>query len=550
MQKKLKLSALSLALLGMSNLAIAATPTAVTDNGNDGNVAANSIDDDPTFSTRWSANGNDGSQWLRYDFGSSTTLSGLKIAFYKGDQRQTYFKIQSSDDGSSWTTQVDASSSGSSGSTTSLEIFDFSSNVTARYFRIQGFGNTSNTWNSITDVEFSDATSPGGTTNVPAKIQAENYSDFYDTTSGNTGGQYRADNVDIQNTSDADGGYNVGWIKAGEWLEYPIFVSSAGEFKADIRLASLRSTGQFDVIVDGNNLGSISVTNTGGWQNWTTQSISLGNLSKGNHTIRLEVTGSDFNLNWLDITKVSTPTTGFDWDGWKVTLPVNGDTYYDDGNTSSAAEISPANCTQEVFDEDLSNSYFWSDSEGLHFKVPMNLDGKTPNTSYIRSELRELYNWTPCESTSGANWSYGGDHTLNATVRIDNYNPSSPKVVIGQIHGHDISYATIKLHWEGDNKPIRVIYNETPSSSTPQSVNLGYVDSSGFFDYSIKMTNTGIELSAGGVTETITFGNELSNDWKDADFYFKAGLYPQEKPSSSSTNVYQATFSKVEVIHD
>ena len=100
--------------------------------------------------------------------------------------------------------------------------------------------------------------------------------------------------------------------------------------------------------------------------------------------------------------------------------------------------------------------------------------------------------------------------------------------MVGQIHGHDISYATIKLHWEGDSKPVRVIYNATPNSSTPNNVYLGYVDSSDFWEYTIKMTNSGIELSAGGVTETITFGNELSNDWKNADFYFKAGLYPQQ----------------------
>ena len=245
----------------------------------------------------------------------------------------------------------------------------------------------------------------------------------------------------------------------------------------------------------------------------------------------------------------STGSTEFDWDGWKVTMPVNGETYYNDGNTSSAAELLPSGCSEETFDSSLSNDYFWSDSEGLHFKVPMNLDGKTPNTSYIRSELRELYNWSPCDSTSTANWSYGGDHTLEATLRIDDYNKSSTKVVVGQIHGHDIDYATIKLHWEGDDKPIRVIYNEKPSSSSSEDVDLGYVDSSGFWSYTIKMTDDGIELTAGGVTKTLEFGDELSNDWKDEDFYFKAGLYPQEKPDEDSDDVYEATFSDVVVSH-
>jgi hypothetical protein len=245
----------------------------------------------------------------------------------------------------------------------------------------------------------------------------------------------------------------------------------------------------------------------------------------------------------------------FDWDGWKVTLPVNGDTYYDDGNTSSAAEVQPMDeennekCTNDVFNEDLENDYFWSDSEGLHFRVPMNMDGLTPNTDYIRSELRELYNWSPCETTSDANWSYGGDHTLEATLRMDDYNDDSTKVVIGQIHGDDIDFATIKMHWEGDEKPIRVIYNETPDEKSAESVYLGYVDASDFFSYTIKMTDTGIELTAGGVTETLEFGEELDDAWTDEKFYFKAGLYPQEEPDDDSSDVYEATFSSVTVSH-
>src|SRR5262245_55870852 len=40
--------------------------------------------------------------------------------------------------------------------------------------------------------------------------QAENYNAYYDTTAGNSGGAFRNDNVDIQPTTDAGGGYNVG----------------------------------------------------------------------------------------------------------------------------------------------------------------------------------------------------------------------------------------------------------------------------------------------------------------------------------------------------
>jgi len=65
----------------------------------------------------------------------------------------------------------------------------------------------------------------GGTPiGLPGKIQAEDYAEggqgiaYYDKTSGNSGGQYRSDDVDIYT---GDGGYVVyGSSKGGEWLKF------------------------------------------------------------------------------------------------------------------------------------------------------------------------------------------------------------------------------------------------------------------------------------------------------------------------------------------
>src|SRR5262245_20799614 len=57
---------------------------------------------------------------------------------------------------------------------------------------------------------------------LPARIEAEDFdagpngSAYFDTTAGNAGGEYRNTDVDIQ--SCAEGGYNIGWSRAGEWL--------------------------------------------------------------------------------------------------------------------------------------------------------------------------------------------------------------------------------------------------------------------------------------------------------------------------------------------
>jgi hypothetical protein len=75
---------------------------------------------------------------------------------------------------------------------------------------------------------------------VPGTIQAEDFNDagFWDSTPGNSGNSYRATDVDIERTTDAGGGFNIGWIEAGEWQEYTITVAAAGYYDFSVRVAS------------------------------------------------------------------------------------------------------------------------------------------------------------------------------------------------------------------------------------------------------------------------------------------------------------------------
>ena len=132
-------------------------------------------------------------------------------------------------------------------------------------------------------------------------IQAEDYTAFSDTTAGNTGGQYRADNVDIEATTDSGGGYNVGWIDAGEWLTYNATVSTSGTYTVSYRVASQSGGGsiQLEAAGGGAAFGSINVPSTGGWQSWQTISHSV-NLAAGQN-IALVAQAGGFNLNWIQI---------------------------------------------------------------------------------------------------------------------------------------------------------------------------------------------------------------------------------------------------------
>ncbi|WP_084734849.1 polysaccharide lyase family 7 protein [Actinophytocola xinjiangensis] len=129
--------------------------TGVRASGDDGNVPANTLDND--LDTRWSDEG-DG-VWIEYDLGSARTVGSVSLAWHKGDERTSSFEIRLSADGSSWTTVL--SRRDTSGATLELENHDFADR-SARYVRIVGHGNPVNDWTSITETTVNAADGGGG----------------------------------------------------------------------------------------------------------------------------------------------------------------------------------------------------------------------------------------------------------------------------------------------------------------------------------------------------------------------------------------------------
>jgi hypothetical protein len=130
--------------------------SAVTASANDGNVPSNAVDNN--FSTRWSASG-DG-QWLQLDLGSTRAVGSLRIAFYNGNARRASFDVQVATTCCSAFTTI--WSGQSSGTTTNEQTFDIP-DVSARYIRYLGHGNSVNLWNSLTEVSVFAAGTVGPT---------------------------------------------------------------------------------------------------------------------------------------------------------------------------------------------------------------------------------------------------------------------------------------------------------------------------------------------------------------------------------------------------
>ena len=153
----------------------------------------------------------------------------------------------------------------------------------------------------------------GGTARaVPGTIQAEDYDvggegiAYHDLVAGNELGAYRTDSVDIEATTDVDGGYQIGYSGDGEWLEYTVNVAATGSYSVDARVASANAM-QFHLYVDGADVATVDAPATGtGWTTWTTVRKSGISLTAGQHVLRFAFSSPGFCLNWLRFTETAT----------------------------------------------------------------------------------------------------------------------------------------------------------------------------------------------------------------------------------------------------
>jgi beta-galactosidase len=110
-----------------------------------------------------------------------------------------------------------------------------------------------------------------------------------------------------ETTADTGGGLNVGWIRPGDWLSYAnVDFGSTSPASVLTRIASgTTASGTIQYRLDsatGPIIASVPVSNTGGWQNWTTAATALSGSATGMHTVFVTFTGAggDFaNINWF-----------------------------------------------------------------------------------------------------------------------------------------------------------------------------------------------------------------------------------------------------------
>ena len=114
--------------------------------------------------------------------------------------------------------------------------------------------------------------------------------------------------VRTENTSDAGGGQNIGYLANDDWARYGRVDFGEGADEVTARLASaVDSEGQLEVrldAVDGPLVASVPMENTGGWQSWESVDVPLTETVTGVHDLYLRVanepSGQEIgNINWL-----------------------------------------------------------------------------------------------------------------------------------------------------------------------------------------------------------------------------------------------------------
>jgi len=362
----------------------------VTASADDGNVAANTIDGN--LATRWSAKG-DG-QWILYDLGNSYTLSELQIAWYKGDQRQASFDVYSGNDINNLSNTFSGTSSGTS---LNLESYDISGNV-ARYVKIIGHGNSSNTWNSITETKILGTSSnSGGDTTPPA---------------------------DVSNlkATPSDGSVSLSWTNPQD-----------------------------------NDFNHVVISYSGGSQTTSATSANITGLTNGNSYTFTVVAYDNTGNASQGVSVTSTPSaTIYPSDiipgltHWKVALPVdsNGndssnETDYHNRNTNAWEVYNLTNFEyQPYFDAINSEVVFRAHCAGA----------TTSGSKYPRSELRQL--------VGGGNnyWSVNKHQYLQVELRVTHTPVEKPEVCMTQIHGPQNEPLRVQYH---ASKGLYLVWNES-----------------------------------------------------------------------------------------
>lgn len=181
-----------------------------------------------------------------------------------------------------------------------------------------------NTSNSVLVTVGNQMPYNGTASAIPGTIEAGNYDTFeggkgqniaYLDLSPANAGDYRMDeSVDCLNVTSE--GATVGWIDAGEWLEYTVNVAESGLYSFAFRYASGNANGggPFRLELDGQTISeniAVPSTSTTVWTVWATKTVNDIPLRAGKHVLRMAFSSGEFNIGKMTFTKTGQMTNSY-----------------------------------------------------------------------------------------------------------------------------------------------------------------------------------------------------------------------------------------------
>ena len=340
---------------------------------------------------------------------------------------------------------------------------------------------------------------------IPGIIEAGDYDVFeggvgqnitYVDSSQNNEGDYRTDEY-VDATNDTSEGKTLGWITAGEWLEYSIDVQTPGKYNLEIRYASgnLSGGGPFYLEIDGVKISpDINLSHTNGWGNWASKTINNIAFTSGEHILRLVATNGEFNLGKLNFTYTSpldyVPPIANAGENVVVIIPET--TAILDGVLSNDPEEEALTYLWEQiygpstisFDDTALVSPSISNLEEGIYKIKLTVsDGTYTANSDVLVLVQQTSNSNPTVNisspTENQSFAQGSDITISASASDLNGTISKVEFYDGAIKLGEDTVSPYMYTWEnpnvGDHKIKAIVTDNDAGEGTSQIVNITVV---------------------------------------------------------------------------
>ncbi|HTJ51095.1 MAG TPA: carbohydrate-binding protein, partial [Cyclobacteriaceae bacterium] len=167
----------------------------------------------------------------------------------------------------------------------------------------------------------------GSPVSLPGILEAEDFDlggegiAYHDLEAANLGGQYRnTEGVDIETCS--AGGFDVTNTITGEWLEYSVNVEMSGTYTIKAHVATTGADKKLALALDGEQITDpITVSATGGNQNWSVVETTTSIINNGNHILGILIEDGGVNIDKLEFEIVNQAPE------ISLVSPINGDQF-------------------------------------------------------------------------------------------------------------------------------------------------------------------------------------------------------------------------------